>query len=848
MIYCVDNIERFTEMPNSSIELQYNILKRKLFDKYYFRLNDVQRECVYTINGPLMILAGAGSGKTTVLVNRLCYIVRYGDAYKNDWVPDEINSDDLVQMQNALDTLNGDELGIYLERFRIMPPPAWAVLAVTFTNKAAGEIKERISAALGENSTDASDMWTGTFHSVCMRILRRWGDLLGYEKGFGITDTDDAKKLITECMKSLSIDTKNLPVKSVMTEISRAKNHLMDPEEYIKEFYSDVRLRKIGEIYKMYQSRLKGSNLVDFDDIIMQTVILLERHEDVRNNLQNRFRFISIDEYQDTNHAQFRLVSLLAGFYKNLMVVGDDDQSIYKFRGATIENILTFDETYPDAKVIRLEQNYRSTGTILDAANAVIAKNKERKGKKLWTDGERGELVRITKLQTQLDEARYISDTVTAFTEEGAKFRDFAVLYRTNAMSRAVEQALAKSGIPYRMLGSLRFFERAEIKDILAYLSVINNPGDSVRLRRVINMPKRGIGDKSISAAQELAEAESTSLLEVMKRAGSYKAIPAGAAVSMEALAGLFEELRESAKSMSISALIEAISVKSGYQAMLVAQGEAEKDRLENIGELVSTAAQYEESTETPSISEFLEDVALVTDVDRYDDTADAVVLMTIHAAKGLEFKNVFLPGWEEGIFPGFQSIMNPEEIEEERRLAYVAMTRAEKRLYITHVHQRMLNGSTLYNNESRFMNEIPQWLIEENDMSYSGRNEDYSFGSYGKKMPAKAGNMPIYNHSAPGSGWGTGEERAAYTGNIPKTRTSALPNISGIAQSNKATSKAPMESFDKGDRIRHTTFGTGIITDVKQMGGDILYTIAFDKVGTKKLMASFARLKRDEG
>ncbi|MBQ4066421.1 MAG: ATP-binding domain-containing protein, partial [Clostridia bacterium] len=468
------------------------------------------------------------------------------------------------------------------------------------------------------------------------------------------------------------------------------------------------------------------------------------------------------------------------------------------------------------------------------------------KGKQLWTDGDKGELIKSVKLQNQLDEARYISDTVAALHEDGEDFRNFAVLYRTNAMSRAVEQALAKSGIPYRMLGSLRFFDRAEIKDILAYLCVINNPGDSVRLRRIINMPKRGIGDKSISVAQELADIEGTSLLDIMRRANSFKAIPAAASASMIALAELIDKLRSQASEMKISALIEAISVKVGYQAMLVAAGEAEKDRLENIGELVSTAAQYEENSENPTISEFLEDVALVTDIDRYDDTADAVVLMTIHAAKGLEFKNVFLPGWEEGIFPGFQSIMNPEEIEEERRLAYVAMTRAEKRLYITHVHQRMLNGSTLYNQESRFLREVPEWLCEEKDATLSsyGASDAYS---YGKRMPARAGSTPIYNHSAPGSGWGTGEERAAYTGNVPKSpRQSSLPKIAGIGGSSPTPKKAPVESFDKGDRVRHTTFGVGVMTDVKPMGGDVLYHIEFDKVGTKKLMASFARLKKE--
>lgn len=483
-------------MENEALRLQYTVQKRKLFDKYYSHLNKEQRECIYTVNHPLMILAGAGSGKTTVLVTRLAHIIRYGDAYMTDFVPESCTAEELQSMAEAMD-FEGEQLGTYLERFAVNPPPAWAVLAVTFTNKAAGEIKTRLSAIFGEDSPEAKDIWTGTFHSICMRILRRWGDLVGYGSGFGIADTEDQKKLIAECMKQLNIDTKFLPVKSILAEISRAKNHLMTPAEYQTEMGSDTRMRKIGQVYEVYQSRLQASNLLDFDDIIMQTVTLLQNFENVRENLQNRFRYISIDEYQDTNRAQFELVSLLAGGYKNLMVVGDDDQSIYKFRGATIENILTFDSTYPDAKVVRLEQNYRSTKTILDAANAVIVKNTERKGKKLWTQGEKGEKILLKKLPTQLDEARFISDTIAELHEAGQPFSSFAVLYRTNAMSRAIEQALAKSGIPYRMLGALRFFDRMEIKDILAYVSVINNPADNVRLRRIINTPRRGIGEKA---------------------------------------------------------------------------------------------------------------------------------------------------------------------------------------------------------------------------------------------------------------------------------------------------------------------------------------------------------------
>lgn len=855
-------------MPNNTLKLRYNAQKRRLFDIYYSKLNDMQRECVYTVNGPLMILAGAGSGKTTVLVNRLYHTVRYGDAVKCDSVPEGVGESDIAEMERAA-SLTREELGRFLERFAVNVPPAWSVLAVTFTNKAANEIKERVRAAFGEDSEEADDMWTGTFHSVCMRILRSYGELLGYGKGFGVADSDDSKKIITECMKSLNIDTKSLPVKSVAAEISSAKNRLMTPSGYAEEAGRDVRMKKTAAVYEMYQGRLKSSNLLDFDDIIMQTVFLLRDFEEVRTKLQNRFRYVSIDEYQDTNHAQFMLVSLLAGHRKNLMVVGDDDQSIYKFRGATIENILTFDKTYPDAAVIRLEQNYRSTKTILDAANAVIARNKERKGKNLWTDREKGEEITLKKLQTQLDEARYICDTVAAMHEDGESFRDFAVLYRTNAMSRAIEQAMAKSGIPYRMIGAMRFFERAEIKDILAYASVINNPADSVRLRRIINVPRRGIGEKSIQAASDIADALGLPLLEVMRTAQSYAAIPPAAQRAMTALAQLFTELRSDAENMKISSLIENISVKTGYQAMLTAAGEAEKDRLENIGELVSTAAQYEESAAMPSLSEFLEDVALVSDIDRYDETADAVVLMTIHSAKGLEFPVVFLPGWEEGIFPGFQSIMKPEEIEEERRLAYVALTRAKRLLFITHVHQRMLNGSTQYNQISRFAREIPQWLKneEEDAYDYSGRSAFSGMGGgsgygFGKQMPARAGGTPIYNRGAPGSGWGTGEERAAYTGNVPgasynsynsynsNNRSAApkrfsAPSVPGASRP-EARRSAPLESFDKGDRVRHTTFGSGTVLSVRAMGGDVLYEIEFDKVGTKKLMASFARLKKD--
>lgn len=814
--------------------MDFLILKRKLFDKYYGFLNQKQREAVYNVNGPLLILAGAGSGKTTVLVNRLAHIIRYGNAYYSEYIPADVTAD---EMKTAMD-MSGEELGRFLTKFAAERPRPWEVLAVTFTNKAANEIKARVAAKFGEDSAEAKDIWTGTFHSVCMRILRRYCTYVGYRDGFGICDVSDQKKLIENCMKQLKIDTKSLPSKSIINEISHAKDKLITPEEYEDIAGSDFRMKKIASVYTMYQRRLYESNLMDFDDIIIQTVRLLQEDENIRFDLQRRFRYISIDEYQDTNPAQFRLISLLADLHRNLMVVGDDDQSIYKFRGATIENILTFDRTYPNARTVKLEQNYRSTKTILDAANAVISKNTERKGKELWCEGDKGSKITLKKLQNQLEEGRFISDTISAMHEhDGEPYKNFAVLYRTNAMSRSVEQAFAKSGIPYRILGGLRFFDRAEIKDILSYVAVINNPYDSVHLRRIINVPKRGIGEKSISAAEIIAQNENAPLISVMKKSSNYVAIPKSAAKAMCALADFFDDIRKSARDIKVSQLIESIAQKCGYIDMLRAAGEEEQDRIDNIGELISTAKQYEESADNPSLSEFLEDVALVSDVDRYDETADAVVLMTIHSAKGLEFPNVFLPGWEEGIFPGFQTIMNPEEIQEERRLAYVAITRAKESLYITHVHQRMLNGATQYNQRSRFAGEIPPWLVSESDDTFGTYGDYQSIGeryyerpkAAPSSMPRQSAGNPIYNRNAPGSGYGTGADRAAY---------------SGTFSSSKNASRLP--SFEKGDRVRHATFGAGTVISVRAMGGDMLYEVEFDTVGTKKLMASFARLKKD--
>ena len=633
-------------MTDTQQKNSYLTLKRALFDKYYEKLNDKQREAVYHINGPLLILAGAGSGKTTVLVNRLAYIIRYGNAYYSDAVPLEADEKTISEMKEAM-SLPHDELGEYLRRFSVDAPPAWQVMAITFTNKAAREIKSRIASIFGEDSAEVAEIKTGTFHSICVQILRKYGENIGYSRNFTICDADDSKKQLQLCMKQLNIDDKILPVKTVQNAISRAKDKLIDAPKFALRAGADAKQKQIAQIYELYSEKLKDQNLIDFDDIIMQTVRLLTECEEVRGLLQNRYRYISVDEYQDTNGAQLELTLLLSAKYKNIMVVGDDDQSIYKFRGAVIENILNFDKHYDNTAVIKLEENYRSTKNILDAANHVIANNSGRLGKTLWTSGESGDRVVIKKLGNQNDEGRYLADIISEGVKNGGSFKDYAVLYRMNSQSRSVEQAFAKSGIPYRMLGGHRFFDRMEVKDIIAYLALINNPSDNLRLRRVLNTPRRGIGEKSIQIAETLASEEGCSLLEFIRRAKRYNAISPSTANQMVNFVYMIDRFAEQSAELSVSALIEQVCEESGYNKMLseIPDLMEREERINNIGELVSAARSYEEQAEDPSLVEFLEDVALVSDVDKYDETADAVVLMTIHSAKGLEFPIVFLPG-----------------------------------------------------------------------------------------------------------------------------------------------------------------------------------------------------------
>lgn len=778
-------------------KIRYIKAKRALFDKYYSFLNEKQREAVYTVKGPVLILAGAGSGKTTVLTNRIAHIIRYGDAYFSPDVPDFITDDDIEAHERAL-ALSSEELGKYLSVFAKYNCPPWAILAITFTNKAANEIKERLNRIL---DTDATDIWAGTFHSVCMRILRSHGTELGYRPAFGVCDADDSKKLISRCMKDLNIDEKRLSIKAVMNEISRAKDRLKDPYDYAMEVGSDARYKEVARIYELYQKRLMESNLLDFDDIIMKTVELLKGNPETLAYYQNKFKYVLVDEYQDTNHAQFVLVSLLADFYKNIMVVGDDDQSIYKFRGATIENILSFDKKYTDATVVKLEQNYRSTSNILNAANSVISNNDHPHPKTLWCKNEEGDKILVKEVYTQNDESRFIIDKIIELKgERSLEYRDFAILYRINAQSMNLETMFAKSGIPYRMLGSLRFYDRKEVKDIIAYLSIINNPSDNVRLRRIVNEPKRKIGDASFDTASKMAEELGIPTLELLKNATQYMAIPKMASNAMEAFYKVIDSLRCDLHTMPLNAFVRQVIKRTGYEAALVALGQAEAERLENLDSLCVAVKEYEENAEEPSLVGFLEEVSLISDIDRYDETADAVTLMTIHSAKGLEFPVVFLPGMEDGVFPGQQSISMMSEIEEERRLAYVAITRAKKTLIITHTRERMLYGMTQRNPLSRFVKEInPEYLDIKKERATS-------FGGFApvEKKPQNLG------------------------GFFAKPKTSAPQRSSAVSL------------FSIGDRVKHMTFGEGTVINVSQMGNDHLYEIAFDNVGTKKLMANY--------
>lgn len=793
------NTERFTEA------------KRKCFDKIYSFLNDRQREALRTVNGPLLVVAGAGSGKTTVLVNRIAGIIRYGSAYESSNIPFDATDADIQALEKASE-LSADELAEYMTKYAENPCPAWAVMCITFTNKAANEMKERLSLVIGEAS---NEIWAGTFHNICMRILRKNPAEAGLAPGFTIYDTDDTKKLISSIIKDFNLDDKRYAPKTVMNKISRAKEGMVAPEEYEKVYGKEYIEKNIARIYTEYQKRMSDANAVDFDDIIVRTVRLLDTNEEIRNYYQRRFKYVCIDEYQDTNKAQFRLAEVLSGKYRNLMVVGDDDQSIYRFRGATIENILNFDKHFPDARIVKLEQNYRSTGNIIETANHLIANNRGRRDKKLWTAADEGRKVLIKQVLDQTEEARYIADSILDHTVKyGSKFSDHAILYRVNAQSNGLENVFAKSGIPYRILGGTRFYERKEIKDIIAYLCLICSTSDNLRLKRIINEPKRKIGDTTVDAVERLAQLEGVPMFEIIENADRYTAL-GRVAEKLRDFADLINTLRRIEQTEALSSLVEKTIDMSTYRDMLVAQGAAAEDRLQNIEELISNAVAFEESHEDATLAQFLEEVALVSDIDNYDENADAVIMMTIHSAKGLEFNNVYLPGLEEGVFPSVQSIGEQAELEEERRLCYVAVTRAKKELCITYAKSRLMYGQTQYNMPSRFLSEMPSETVEHQQI----KRPVSSFNTFGRS-----------------GGYGT----AAYTSTFARKQP-----ISKSSASSFAPKPISAERLNVGDEVSHIKYGHGIIMSVSDMSGDYLYEVVFDNFGTKKMMASFAKLKK---
>lgn len=793
---------------DKKLEIKFRELRKKLLERSFSSMNSNQQKAVFNVNGPIVILAGAGSGKTTAIINRIVNMVNYGDAYTNPDIPEGVSEETINLMQELYDSGEGAEkVKDIIRGSKIFP---WNILAITFTNKAAQELKTRLFDSLGE---DGKQVWASTFHSMCARILRQYADKIGYTNHFVVYDDEDTKKLIRECEKNLKLDDKLLSYKTIKYEISRAKDSLIDCDEYRQRSVCDFRLSGIAEIYELYQKKLMESDAMDFDDLIVNTIKLFQTCPDILEKYQDKFKYILVDEYQDTNYAQYILIKTLASKNKNLCVVGDDDQSIYKFRGATIENIRNFEKNFPGAQVVRLEQNYRSTKNILDAANAVIKNNTNRKGKTLWTENEAGSKIKVHTAYSEHDEANYISEAIQDAVAKGAKYSDFAILYRMNSQSNVIEKVFIKSGILYRMLGGVRFYERKEVRDMLAYLSVINNPLDEIRLKRIINQPRRSIGERTISQASELAEQEKISLLEVIRNCESYEGLQR-VSLKLHSFAELIDNLIEASKSpeTSISELYNMILDKTDYISYLKADKDSAESRIENVKELLSNIVKYEEEAgKDATLSGFLEEVSLLSDIDNYDENSDAVSMMTLHSAKGLEFQTVFLPGFEEGIFPGMKSSISEDDIEEERRLAYVGITRSRKNLYILNSDSRMLFGSTSHNKHSRFLEEIPSELLEKT------KSKDWKTLGKGETCPRSA------------------QELRARS-------VLAAHNFGQVAGGSKVSSKV---SFAVGDVVNHKKFGRGTVLNVTPMSGDAMLEISFETEGIKKLMANFAHLEK---
>ena len=744
----------------------------------YDTLNKPQKEAVFHTEGPLLILAGAGSGKPRVLTHRIAYLI--------------------------------EEKGVN----------PWNILAITFTNKAAEEMRQRVDSLVG---IGAESIWVSTFHSMCVRILRRYIDRLGYDNRFTIYDTDDQKTLMKEVCRKTDIDTKRFKERMLLSVISSAKNEMILPEEFELNAGGDFVQLKIAKVYKEYEAQMRANNALDFDDLLVKTVQLLETQPDVRENYQERFRYIMVDEYQDTNTVQFRLVSLLAGKYRNLCVVGDDDQSIYKFRGANIRNILDFEKEFSDAKVIKLEQNYRSVGNVLEVANSVIRNNKGRKEKTLWTDNEKGEKIRLRQFDTAYDEAQFIAEDIKDETAQGANYSDHAVLYRTNAQSRLLEEKFVAMNIPYKIVGGINFYSRREIKDVLSYLKTIDNGKDDLAVRRIINVPKRGIGLTTINRIQESAAARGIGFYDALSAPDLIPGIGRSAS-KLDSFAALIEYFKGRSEESGVTDLLTEVIEKTGYTESLEADDPEELEaRVQNIDELVSKAAVYEESCsdrgERPTLSGFLEEVALVADIDSVAEDRDYVILMTLHSAKGLEFPHVYLAGMEDGLFPSYMSISgdDPEELEEERRLCYVGVTRAEEKLTLTCARMRLVRGERQYNSMSRFIKEMPSALID------TGKRE----GGFSQNV--SLGEKRTYSSEV------SGYKRSAYA---QKPAFAAIQKGSGLM-----AKKSEGLSYGVGDRVRHVKFGDGTVTEIKEGGRDYEVTVQFDTAGVRKMFALFAKL-----
>ncbi len=808
----------------NELEKRFIRARRQAIQLDYAQLNDKQREGVMTTEGPLLLLAGAGSGKTTVLINRVANLLRYGRGSDTEEIPIPISNDEVEFLEQYIQNPDPEQKPLMQYLCAVDPARPWEVLAITFTNKAAGELKERLERMLGE---EARDVWAATFHSACVRILRRDIDKIGFDRSFTIYDTDDSKRVIKDILKELNLEEKSFPVREIQSTISNAKNNMLMPEEFAKQAESrnDWRKTRIGKVYSMYNRRLRDANALDFDDIILHTVELLQTSSETLDYYRRKFRYILIDEYQDTNQMQYMLATLLAGGHKNICVVGDDDQSIYRFRGADITNILSFEKQYRSARVIRLEQNYRSTQNILDAANAVIRNNTERKGKTLWTQNGAGDKITIKTAFNEGDEANFVVGQIMMNYNRGANWKDHAILYRTNAQSNALEYAFKRNGVPYKVIGGMKFFDRAEVKDMLAYLCVINNPTDDLRIRRIINVPARKIGTATMDKAQILATAYNVPLYEILRNASEYSELKS-AASKLISFTEMIEEMRRHTGDMGLVEFYEYVCERTGYVRMLQEKNDMEsRGRLENVQELTSSILAFlENDPENPSLSGFLDEVALYTDLDSQSDTDNCVTMMTMHSAKGLEFPQVFVVGMEDGLFPGNRAMGDPEEMEEERRLCYVAMTRARQKLTMTHARQRTLYGRTTPAMESRFLKEIP-----EENMEWLSRPEPRTTSRWDDT-------------------WGD-EGHGSYASDFtPRTAIPHKPMAAAGGVRKGSVSSAPLLQLQPGESVRHDAFGRGMVLSVRPMGGDALIEVAFDQVGTKKLMlkAAGAHLKKE--